>query len=261
MDIDLMQEIALDLAVAEGVRLDQPGHCYGGRYGGGMMYVEFGFVEGPKITGPDNHYPNAESQYLTCLHEIGHHHWGHTQGRPWTDEYKRISPDWEYWDGYWEDREAYFNNGVLKSEAQAWNYALDHCEIPSEEILPETRKFMWETCLGSYFRGAQAAGFDTPGQMLYNGDRHHVKFAYGKPDRYFMETKRRIVEGDLPDEPLSPKEKEAREAAMRASRYSNTGMAQPTVTPSTLSFDNGNMWSSGTTITYVVPTFNSTTGT
>jgi hypothetical protein len=55
---------------------------------------------------------------------------------------------------------------------------------------------MWDTCLGSYFRHAQSVGFETPGQLLYNGDRAYVPFAYGKPDSYFYQTKRRIVEGD-----------------------------------------------------------------
>jgi hypothetical protein len=171
----------------------------------GMMYVEFGYVEGPlPEETPSSHYPNAESRYMTCLHELGHFFHAHTQGRPFTDFYRAkafsiYSPE------YWEDTKFYFTNGVLYSEAQAWNWALNNCDIPSEEILPETRDFMWNTCLASYFNNARQVGFETPGQMLYNGDRGYVQFAYGKPDQYFFQTKRRILEGDLKEEMPEPK--------------------------------------------------------
>jgi hypothetical protein len=194
MNTNEMQLHLDELCSREGVRLDQDHNM------AGMMYVEFGYLEGPVITEDANHhYPNAESRYLVCLHEIGHFAYGHTQGRPLNDYYRG-----EAFVGFdledWEDREWYFNNGVLRSEAQAWNWALDHCRIPSEDIAPETRSFMWDTCLGSYFRHAQSVGFETPGQLLYNGDRGYVSFAYGKPDSYFYQTKRRIVEGDNEDD-------------------------------------------------------------
>jgi hypothetical protein len=191
MDVQEMQVRLDELCSREGVRLDQPGIDTPG-----MMYVEFGYLEGPQIVDRyTSRAPNAESRYLVCLHEIGHFAHGHTQGRPINDYYMaEKNPDFDL--EYFEDREFYFNNGVLKSEAQAWNWALDHCQIPSDDIAPETRRFMWDTCLGSYFRHAQSVGFETPGQFLYNGDRGYVSFAYGKPDSYFYQTKRRIVEGD-----------------------------------------------------------------
>lgn len=192
MDTFEMQLHLDELCSREGVRLDQPGKQAGQA---GMMYVEFGYIEGPILDESlIGHYPNLETKYLTCLHEIGHFVCGHTQGRPLNDYYRGEAT--AGFDLEWEDREWYFNNGVLKSEAEAWNWALDHCRIPSDDIAPETRRFMWDTCLGSYFRHAQAVGFETPGQLLYNGDRGYVSFAYGKPDRYFYQTKRRIVEGD-----------------------------------------------------------------
>jgi len=192
MTVEEMQDNLLTLANDLECRLDQQPNM------AGMMYVEFGYVEGPTITDELSvHYPNAESRYLVCLHELGHYHHGHTQGRPWTEEYREKAFGWPKIDeAFWADREWYFNNGVLHSEAEAWNYALDKCGIPSDEIKPETRQFMWETCLGSYFNHARSVGFETPGQLLYNGDRAHVRFAYGKPDNYFFQTKRRIVEGD-----------------------------------------------------------------
>lgn len=195
MNLENMQQNLTRLAQIEGCTLTQKSNIPG------MMYVEFGWVEGPLIENGislEGRYPNAQSRYLTCLHELGHFHWGHTQGRPWVSDtvnYEELA-DRSYWEHYWGSNEEYFNNGVLKSEAQAWNYALDKCDIPSAEIEPETRRFMWDTCLGSYFNHARAVGFDTPGQRLYNGDRHYITFAYGRPSQYFSQTKRRIIEGD-----------------------------------------------------------------
>jgi hypothetical protein len=195
-----MQHHLYELAATEGCRLDQAPNM------AGMMYVEFGYVEGPTIEDTVGHYPNAESRYLVCLHELGHFFHAHTQGRPLTGGnvdysgkvFNFITPE------YWEDNSWYFHNGVLRSEAEAWNYALDKCAIPNDEIKPETRRFMWDACLGSYFSHARSVGFATPGQKLYNGDRAYVEFAYGRPDKYFFGTKRRIVEGDVVQE-ISPK--------------------------------------------------------
>jgi hypothetical protein len=129
----------------------------------GMMYVEFGYVEGPRI--------ETQADYLVNLHELGHFALGHTQGRP---------PK--------EKEQFYFDNGVLKSEAQAWEWAMDHC---MEELEPATRKFMWETCLGSYYKCALwAAGQPS---RLTNGNRHWVEFVYDKPDDYFHSIVKRIT--------------------------------------------------------------------
>lgn len=223
MNLDDMNFQLETLAAKEGVKLIQEPNM------AGMMYVEFGYVEGPTIEeGSNGHYPNAESRYLVCLHEIGHFHWGHTQGRPWTPEYEEKAPGGRnQWENFWVFPQFYFSNGVLFSEAQAWNYALDNCGIPSEDILPETRAFMWDVCLGSYFNHARSVGFDIPGQMLYNGDRHHVKFAYSKPDIIIVaETKRRILEGDIKEDMSQDKIKTIQAANVIAS----SSLTFPTIT-------------------------------
>jgi hypothetical protein len=160
------------LAESLGCRLDQPE-----RDTPGMMYVEFGYVEGPQlIEGIGGHYPDLCSRYLTNLHELGHYAHGHTQGRPPKGD--------ERW---------YFDNGVLQSEAEAWAYALDNA---CTAITPEARRFMWDTCLNSYHSGAWYAGYETPGQTLGNGNRHHVRFAYGTPSQFFWDVAERIIDNE-----------------------------------------------------------------
>lgn len=134
----------------------------------GMMYVEFGYVEGPTI--------KDQITYLTMLHELGHIEHGHTQGRPPATEKKH-----------------YFTNGVLRSEAEAWDWALREC---SEKIEDSSRRFMWDFCLGSYYRGYLAA--QGRPSRLGNGGRYHVEFTYDDPDHFFRETVRKI-QGDLED--------------------------------------------------------------
>lgn len=128
----------------------------------GMMYVEFGYVEAPTIY--------CQSDYLVNLHELGHFAWGHTQGRP----PKR-------------DERFYFDNGVLKSEAQAWEWALDRC---SDDLLPESRNFMWNTCLGSYYNKALSLQGATT--RLLNGNRGFISFVFDEPDEYFFSIVKRI---------------------------------------------------------------------
>lgn len=131
----------------------------------GMMWVEFGRISGPII--------EAQKNYLALLHELGHFKLGHTQGRP---------PQ--------EDKRFYFDNGVLRSEAQAWEWALDHCIEPIE---PVSRQFMWDFCLGGYYQESlNLAGQPT---RLRNGDRHHVEFVYDKTDDYFASIVQRIQGG------------------------------------------------------------------
>lgn len=135
----------------------------------GMMYVEFGYVEGPTMSGPSYYYPNLQSRYMVCLHELGHFAHGHTQGRP---------PK--------SDEKFYFDNGVLRSEAEAWQWAMDNA---NEELEWATRIFMWETCMGSYYRSSSVGA---PMQRLYNGNRHHVPFTWDKPDTFFWMVKSRM---------------------------------------------------------------------
>lgn len=129
----------------------------------GMMYVELGYVEGPIIEN--------QIHYLTLLHELGHFAHGHTQGRP---------PE--------NNKKFYFENGVLKSEAQAWEWALDHC---IDEIQLESRFFIWDTCLGSYYSIGYIHEQGKPAR-LWNGNRHHIEFIYDDPDEYFNSIVKRI---------------------------------------------------------------------
>jgi len=133
----------------------------------GMMYVEFGYVEGPTI--------KTQVDYLVNLHELGHFAHGHTQGRPPKRKEK-----------------FYFENGVLKSEAQAWEWALDRC---IDEIQDESRRFMWDTCLGSYYVYGYLWYKGVP-STLGNGNRHYVEFVYDHPDEYFESIMKRI-QGNL----------------------------------------------------------------
>ncbi len=128
----------------------------------GMMYVESSYVEVPPAV--------SQIDYLINLHELGHVFHGHTQGRP---------PH--------SDKKFYFENGVLRSEAQAWEWALDNLV---GEIESESRVFMWDACLGSYYLASLYAG--SKPQRLGNGDRHHVQFVYDKPDDYFASIVKRI---------------------------------------------------------------------
>ena len=136
----------------------------------GMMYVEMGYVEGPTL----NSNMGLLNSYYVCLHELGHFALGHTQGRP---------PH--------QDQVEYFRNGVLRSEAEAWEWAMDNALVPPNSL---TRLFMWDTCLGSYYRHAVSlAGKPT---RLTNGSRHFVEFTYDPPDDYFRAVRERIMCGD-----------------------------------------------------------------
>ena len=131
----------------------------------GMMFVEEepSRIECPTITN--------QSEYITNLHEIGHCVRGHTQGRP-----------------PYQDKKFYFINGVLKSEAEAWEYALDNS---IDEWSEASRRFAWDTCLGSYYVGyLHAAG--SANNRLLNGNRHHVPFRYDHPNEYFEKIMKRI---------------------------------------------------------------------
>ncbi len=136
----------------------------------GMMYVE----ERP----PRVEIPTLESHTLTGigiasplisyyigLHELGHVYHGHTQGRP---PYK--------------DEVHYFTNGVLKSEAEAWKYALDNAKIPPTE---RERSFMLR-CIMSYYKSARYAPKQKVNRLL-NGNRHWFTFQYDEPDEFFWQ--------------------------------------------------------------------------
>lgn len=135
----------------------------------GMMYVEY---EPPTIEGP---IITNQKDYMVMLHELGHVHYGHTQGRP-----------------PYEDRTYYFDNGVLRSEAEAWEYALDVVD-PTMTMDYTTRRFMWERCMNIYYLGAKLAD-GRPGQRLSNGNRHHHSFTWDEPDEYFWSIKERMLD-------------------------------------------------------------------
>src|SRR2546430_1966206 len=144
----------------------------------GMMYVE---EDIPRIEGPllvaDGFHPTPESAYLVMLHELGHVFHGHTQGRP-----PHI------------DKKFYFDNGVLHSEAQAWEFALDNSIIVPEGAESD---FMWNTCLGSYYAGAYRSDGTKHNlrddNRLYNGNRHWIPFAWDDADSYFYSIRDRIL--------------------------------------------------------------------
>lgn len=137
----------------------------------GMMYVEFGYVEGPD---PDTSlHVTPQQAFAIGLHEIGHFALGHTQGRPPL-----------------VDETYYFDNGVLRSEAEAWQFAFDHFVERGEDLEPATRTYMNERCIGSYLRGAIAANGSL--SRLTNGDRHHVEFIYDKPDNFFFDIRSQL---------------------------------------------------------------------
>lgn len=136
----------------------------------GMMYVEY---EPPMIEGPTI---ETQRDYVIMLHELGHVAHGHTQGRPPFD-----------------DKKFYFENGVLRSEAEAWRWAMDNS---LEELETSTREFMWNGCLGTYYaQGVRTAG--AGGQRLGNGNRHWVEYSYDKPDDFFWRTVQMML-GELP---------------------------------------------------------------
>ena len=137
----------------------------------GMMYVEFGYVEGPHPETTTRHTPQIS--FAVCLHELGHFYHGHTQGRPPMGHLTH-----------------YFDNGVLRSEAEAWDFAFEHFDIYGEAIEDETKNDMWGRCLGSYYGGARVAG-KTPSR-LYNGDRGYVSFIYDDPDDLFQAVQARM---------------------------------------------------------------------
>jgi hypothetical protein len=131
----------------------------------GMMWVEYGYVDGPTIEN--------QQDYLAVLHELGHFALGHTQGRaPHTNEHY------------------YFDNGVLRSEAEAWEWAMNECMEPIEY---KSRRFMWDYCLGSYYQNSlELAGQPT---RLNNGDRDHIEFVYDEIDPFFRSVVRQM-QGD-----------------------------------------------------------------
>lgn len=142
----------------------------------GMMYVEFGYVEGPDPGNSSSYTP--QQAFAVGLHELGHFYHGHTQGRP---------PR--------EDLTAYFDRGVLRSEAEAWDYTFDHFDERGEDLSPSTLTWMWESCIGTYYRASlREAGRNDC--QLWNGDRHHVRFTWDEPDELFWQVQRRMVSSE-----------------------------------------------------------------
>jgi hypothetical protein len=136
----------------------------------GMMYVE---EEPPRIEGPiikDNNIGSKVLSYYIMLHELGHVYHGHTQGRP-----------------PFENKLRYFENGILRSEAEAWKFALDNAIIePNQKDVD----FMIHNCIMSYYESSPADSIfkdKTNLVYLYNGDRHYHngKYEWDEADEYF----------------------------------------------------------------------------
>lgn len=127
-----------------------------------MMYVE---ENPPRIEVPTKEHWDVwpEKCYAISLHELGHVYHGHTQGRP-----------------PYLNKIYYFKNGVLKSEAEAWKFALNNSLIDWAE---ETMDYALNICLLSYFKASQWAG-NRP-DRLTNGNRHYHLFTWDTPDDYF----------------------------------------------------------------------------
>lgn len=173
--LSAMQEHINKLATELGTKVTQ------GKNLPGMMFVEYEppAVEGPLLDQKNNvYYPDLYCRFVVMLHELGHVKHGHTQGRP-----------------PYSDQVHYFTNGVLRSEAEAWDYALDQFELLQREVecklSPASRKFMWERCLASYYQGYKK--YKGKPSRLTNGNRHYVEFTYDEPDDYFWGVKERIL--------------------------------------------------------------------
>ncbi len=143
----------------------------------GMMYVEYNppMIEGPLLDQEDNiRFPSWQTRCMTVLHELGHVFWGHTQGRP-----------------PFTNKTFYFTNGVLDSEAKAWNFALIQYEMANlPKLTSATRLHMWSK-LDSYYKGfLRQAGKP---HRLTNGNRHYVEFVYDEPTEYFWSIKEKIL--------------------------------------------------------------------
>lgn len=132
----------------------------------GMMFVE---EEPPRVEipslAPCSCAPSLIICYFVALHELGHVANGHTQGRP-----------------PFPEKRHYFDNGVLRSEAEAWEWALDVTKVvPSRK----DARFMAERYIGSYIQGARIAR-GRPSR-LGNGNRHWIEFTYDDPNNPYVQ--------------------------------------------------------------------------
>lgn len=116
-----------------------------------------------------------ENSYVVALHELGHCAHGHTQGRP---------PN--------TDKIFYFQNGVLKSESQAWDWAMRHA-LPT--VSQEAWRYGFYNGLDSYRAGFQSWGYGRPGYRLYNGNRDWHSFVPDAPGVVFKRVKEAMING------------------------------------------------------------------
>ena len=139
----------------------------------GMMYVE---EEPPRIEAPilniykSAKYPGGlQTKYMVRLHELGHVFYGHTQGR---------AP--------YEHKTFYFDNGILYSEAQAWDYAMNNCI--DDKLDEETLSFI-RNCLMSYI----LAGRKYHGKKTTIPQRNsHIEFIFDIPNQFVISTYKRM---------------------------------------------------------------------
>lgn len=166
--VDLYAHIE-DLRDEHGIRIDWMNKMYGG-----MMFVE---EDPPRIEIPflETQGLTRGQAYMIALHEIGHCVLGHTQGRP---------PH--------EDKRYYFDHGVLRCEAEAWNWALDECRV---ELSRGDAAFVW-SCFDSYVSSARKQNGKP--YRLGNGNRHWVEFVYDDIyDAYVLNTFVRILDSGV----------------------------------------------------------------
>lgn len=115
-----------------------------------MMYVEFGFVEGPSIV--------SQFDYLVTLHELGHFALGHTTARP-----------------PFSEKRNYFKTGILRAESQAWTWAMDRTiETPNSE---STSKML------EYFRSYGDAATEAGDDLVRHPFLPHVEFKFDHKHR------------------------------------------------------------------------------
>lgn len=144
---------------------------------GGMMFVE---ESPPRIEVPpiQTRHMTPVQSYMVSLHEIGHCVKGHTQGRP---------PH--------QDKTYYFDHGVLRCEAEAWDWALDERVRDFDFTVADCAMFA-SRCFGSYIRSARMYG--SKWVRLGNGNRDHVSFKYDDPDGdYVQQVYRRLCNACL----------------------------------------------------------------
>lgn len=152
-----LEQLCKDLGVKLVQKYDLPG----------MMFVEEDppRIESPLLV-PCDIVPNVRVGYMAGVHEVGHVEHGHTQGRP-----------------PYDDQTFYFDNGVLRSEAEAWEFALDN---HIAELTARDSSYMADHLFGSYIMSAKR--MNGKPLRLPNGNRHYVEFTFDDPNDPYVQS-------------------------------------------------------------------------